>query len=149
MAVAHSQERHNGSMKLLRLAATAALLAAVVPGTAVADHRPTTTTPGAQLELSVTHVAGNGMDNVTYSADLQCMPTAGTHTSPYTACATLKEVDGNFDRLPRQDWRSCTEDYKPVILTAVGVWKGRDVYWESRYGNECQAQTETGGLFDF
>lgn len=124
------------------LAATLSLFAAPV---AMADSPGTSATvPGVELELSVTNSSG-----YTYSADLTCLPTGGTHSNPWSACSVLKEAKGDLDDLAPQDWKVCTKEYNPVILSAKGHWKGEKVTWSKMFGNECEGHRQTSGIFDF
>lgn len=128
-----------------RAAALAASLTLFAAPVAMADTPvPHATVPGAVLELSVTNLSG-----YTYSADLTCLPTGGTHSNPWSACDALKVAKGDLDNLAPQDWRACTREYSPVILSAKGHWKGDKVAWSKAFGNECEAHRQTSGLFDF
>lgn len=128
-----------------RAAALVAALTLFVTPTAVADSAEiSATVPGADLELSVTNSSG-----YTYSADLTCLPTGGTHSNPWFACAELKQAGGDLNNLEPQGWRTCTKEYNPVILSANGHWKGQEVTWSRMFGNECTGHQQTAGIFDF
>ncbi|MER6605770.1 SSI family serine proteinase inhibitor [Streptomyces sp. NPDC000927] len=139
-------------MKLFRstVLLAASLLAASVP-VAAAHALPNDsgkagmTRSGAELTLFVT----NPDRDFTYSTSLQCLPNGGDHSDIWTACYALKQADGNFDRIQPREWETCTKEYKPVIFTAVGHWKGDPVYWSKQFSNQCEGNRATGGVFDF
>lgn len=128
-----------------RIAAITATVSLFMSPVAVADSSEVNATvPGAEMELSVTTSSG-----YTYSADLTCFPTGGTHSTPWSACSALKKAKGDLDKLRPQDWKVCTKEYNPVILSAKGHWKGDKVTWAKMFGNECEGHQETSGIFDF
>ncbi|WP_097871834.1 subtilase-type protease inhibitor [Streptomyces sp. rh34] len=71
---------------------------------------------------------------------LTCAPTAeGTHPDPAAACAELAAVRGEFSELTAgPSNRTCTRQWDPVVVTAHGVWQGRQVEFSATYGNACE-----------
>ncbi|OEJ28399.1 protease inhibitor protein [Streptomyces agglomeratus] len=88
-----------------------------------------------------------GTATVARAVTLSCAPgPGGTHPAPEAACAELHRADGQFagliDPAPR---RTCTREWDPVVITAQGVWQGKQVSWSTTFGNRCQME---GGLAD-
>ncbi|MFE7748018.1 subtilase-type protease inhibitor [Streptomyces sp. NPDC057428] len=84
---------------------------------------------------------------------LSCAPRAGgTHPAPGAACSELRSVDGEFAQLTRpQSQGNCTRQWDPLVLSATGVWQGRNVSWSATFGNECEmrASLAEGSVFAF
>ncbi|MEU0129965.1 subtilase-type protease inhibitor [Streptomyces sp. NPDC006289] len=84
---------------------------------------------------------------------LSCAPRAtGTHPAPGAACSELRSVDGEFGLLARpQSQGNCTRQWDPLVLSATGVWQGRNVSWSATYGNACEmrASLTDGSVFAF
>ncbi|MBD3004536.1 SSI family serine proteinase inhibitor [Streptomyces sp. 5-10] len=138
-------------MKLLRRAALLAASMLALSAPAAMAYTPSgssatgVTHPGAELTMFVTDV----QKGYTYSSSLQCMPNGGDHSDPWTACYSLKQADGDFDRIEPLDGEVCTKEYQPVVFTATGHWKGERVYWSKKFANQCEGNIATAGAFDF
>ncbi|MET9517916.1 subtilase-type protease inhibitor [Streptomyces sp. NPDC002994] len=94
-----------------------------------------------------------GTATVVRAVTLTCAPTpGGTHPSPVAACAELRDAGGEFsgviDTAPR---RNCTREWDPVVITAQGVWQGKQVSWSTTFGNRClmEGGLAEGALFAF
>jgi subtilisin inhibitor-like len=128
-------------MDLIRL--SGALLAVALPfavaGTASADTAPSFVT--------LTTAAPEGMPKIVV---LECDPAGGSHPNPKDACADLLLAQGDFDALSaHQEGTNCTMEYRPVVATADGTWRGHPISWGREYGNSCALRTTTGAVFQF
>ncbi|MBH5334138.1 subtilase-type protease inhibitor [Streptomyces pactum] len=100
---------------------------------------------------------GQGEDartaTVQRAVTLSCTPTpTGTHPAPAEACAELSAVNGDFSALRATGTTSgqfCTKDYRPVVVTAQGVWQGRSVRYERTFSNSCVMQGTSNAVFAF
>ncbi|WP_431045157.1 subtilase-type protease inhibitor [Streptomyces sp. P1-3] len=99
---------------------------------------------------------GSGDDPATATVQravtLNCRPKAGgTHPAPTTACAELYAVNGQFADLPalNSEGRACTKDYRPIVVTAQGVWDGKRVEYAKTYGNACTMESLRSVVFSF
>jgi len=82
---------------------------------------------------------------------LSCAPApSGTHPAPHTACAELREVNGQFDLLTSpMAGHYCTHEWNPVTVTAVGVWQGRRVSYTHSFANSCFKNAIANTVFSF
>ncbi|GAA2921409.1 protease inhibitor [Streptomyces mexicanus] len=81
---------------------------------------------------------------------LTCAPTAlGTHPAAAEACAQLRAADGDFAALSAPDDVPCTKEYRPVVVTAEGVWQGERVSYERTFANECVKNASATSVFAF
>lgn len=100
---------------------------------------------------------GNGEDARTAAVQravtLSCNPTpTGTHPAPAEACAEIAAANGDFATLHTTGTtpgRVCTKDYRPVVVTAQGVWEGRSVRYSQTFSNSCVMQGSTTQVFAF
>lgn len=91
------------------------------------------------LVLSVGRGDNAATATVERAATLSCAPRpGGTHPSPASACKELRSVDGEFSALTAPSERICTRQWDPVVVTATGVWEGKQVTWETTFGNACE-----------
>jgi hypothetical protein len=119
--------------------AAAALLSTVLAGSAAADH------PSTNLTLTVKAPLGVGT-----TVHLRCQPAGGSHPRPEFACEAVKQAHGDFDKLPgAQQFVACTMEYRPVVASARGTWRGDPVRWRHKFANPCTLRTATGVVFDF
>lgn len=80
---------------------------------------------------------------------LNCGPDGGTHPRPEAACKQLSTVDGRIEDIPPIN-KACPFIFDPVTVTAVGIWKGSQRFYQREFSNKCVAVRETGGvIFDF
>ncbi|RII20751.1 Subtilisin inhibitor precursor [Streptomyces sp. YIM 130001] len=131
-------------------AAAAASVAVLSAGTAHAepDTRSTATSLYAPSALVLT--IGQGDDPATMISEravtLTCTPTpGGTHPAATGACAELAGVKGRFTELVGAApgaW--CTKEWRPVVVTADGVWNGRHVRWSASFANPCEMKAGLG-----
>jgi hypothetical protein len=79
--------------------------------------------------------------------------TSGTHPDPRQACADLDRVNGDLDRLATlradETERPCTKEYRPIVVTVQGVWRGTRVYYEHTFANSCVKETQGASAFAF
>jgi subtilisin inhibitor-like len=139
------------------LLAALTLFATVLAGSASADTKITnggdthTATDNhhhrwTKLALTVRGPRDRGGETVL----LECQPARGTHPHPKRACLELKVARGNFDHLPgNPELAACTMDFRPVVASVRGLWRGEWVSWQHRYPNPCTMRAETGVVFDF
>jgi hypothetical protein len=95
------------------------------------------------LRLTITPATGRPV-----AVMLTCEPDGGSHPRPAEACAALRAVDGNLNRLPDRGV-ICTMQYDPVRATATGIWHGRWLLHQKRYGNACQLHGVLDPVFQF
>ncbi|BAL86723.1 putative subtilisin inhibitor protein [Actinoplanes missouriensis 431] len=114
------------------------LIAFLAAGIALAGGKP-----GGDLTL--TYMADAGFAS---AVKLTCDPDSGGHPKTAEACATLRTIDADPDRLPAGD-KLCILLYQPVTAEITGVWRGRQVSWRHTYGNTCEMNRATGVLFRF
>ncbi|WP_374705488.1 subtilase-type protease inhibitor [Streptomyces sp. AJS327] len=81
---------------------------------------------------------------------LSCAPRpSGTHPAPERACAEIAAAQGDLDGLPGQRDRFCTREYRPVVVTVQGVWRGERVDYERAFDNSCLKDAHGGGVLAF
>ncbi|KEI43158.1 SSI family serine proteinase inhibitor [Saccharopolyspora rectivirgula] len=135
-------------MAASRLTSRGIFLAAALAGTALIPALATAEQPQqpSVLRLSISSDARNEAR----TAVLICDPAGGTHPKATEACADLDTVDGDLDALAAAHANTpCPLVYRPVTVSAEGVWNQRSVEFEKRYANACVAQTYTGSVFAF
>jgi Subtilisin inhibitor-like len=127
----------------LALIAAAAGLFALAPASAADEGPPPDT---SYLLLVAEPVdAPNRAD----LASLTCDPAGGTHPHAASACRTLTAAKGRFEDVA-QNRGACPMVSAPVRVRAYGHWHGRAVHYQSRtYGNRCEADLATGGVFGY
>jgi hypothetical protein len=133
----------------------ATLLVLYTPAAAAASA--TDTHPGAAAQprslyapsvLVLTVAQGTDPEPVQRAVALRCTPRGGDHPAPERACRALDRVDGDFTRLTPGRW-TCTLEYRPLTVTARGVWRGRLVGRTATYPNRCALLRATGKVFAF
>ncbi|GII02626.1 SSI family serine proteinase inhibitor [Planobispora takensis] len=82
-------------------------------------------------------------------AVLRCHPDGGTHPRAASACGELERVGGDPSALDPASVMSCTMEYDPVTVLAVGTWDGQAFRYEETFGNLCSMYSETGNVFAF
>jgi hypothetical protein len=138
------------------LLAAATLLTTILTGSATADTSvssagSTSTTAESnrgwtKLALSVYSPRRDGGATVL----LECRPAGGTHPNARQACRELRFAGGDFDKLPGSpDITACTMHFRPVFVSARGLWRGEWVRWHHRYPNRCAMRADTGAVFNF
>lgn len=81
---------------------------------------------------------------------LSCKPTAtGTHPAANSACTQLRAANGDFEDLKTEGDLYCTKEWRPVVVTAQGVWEGKRVSYERTYANTCVKNVEGSSVFAF
>ncbi|MFF1748159.1 subtilase-type protease inhibitor [Streptomyces mirabilis] len=130
------------------LAATAGLAAA----TPSAHAEPASLYAPSALVLTI--ASGEGPNAVIQrAATLSCAPRpTGTHPSPASACAELRQTAGDFHTLlSSEDNRICPMIYAPVTVSIDGVWQGQRISWQQTFTNGCKmdAATDTSTVWAF
>ncbi|WP_242900631.1 SSI family serine proteinase inhibitor [Actinomadura terrae] len=122
---------------VLAMAAAAVLAPAVPAGASGA--------PESSLRLTLTYP---GRDNSgTRSVTLRCDPDGGSHPHAARTCAELRRSGGRIVHDP--DGRVCTAQYSPVVAEARGRWRGGQVNFRTKFGNDCVMHSRTGSVFAF
>jgi Subtilisin inhibitor-like len=102
--------------------------------------------PPTALVLSVGY--GEDTDSVRRAVTLRCNPDGGDHPDVASACTALNQVDGDFIALAGEDG-VCTREYRPVTVTANGVWRGQHTHYRATYSNRCMLIRGKGTVFEF
>jgi hypothetical protein len=103
--------------------------------------------PASESALVITaYDAMDPLRPVIADVTLRCGPTGGSHPDAAGACATLAQVDGDFDALLSLGM-FCPEYYAPVAVEVGGKWRDRTVTFEHEYGNRCVAEDQSEGVF--
>ena len=122
-------------------------------GTANAEPtKPKSLYPASALVLSVGYGADADSAAVQRAVTLSCRPTpTGTHPTAAQACAELRAVDGTFSALPlgSEPGRVCTKEWRPVTVTAEGIWDGHRVSYEHTFVNNCVKNAAPSQVFEF
>ncbi|NSC20315.1 protease inhibitor protein [Streptomyces albus subsp. chlorinus] len=130
-----------GSVSVLALAAAPAEAA---PAKATSLYAP------SALVLTISDGESAATSAPKRAVTLSCTPSAsGTHPAAEDACAQLRAADGNFDGLAVDEERMCTRDWRPVVVTAQGVWQGERVSYEKTFSNPCVKNAEGAAVFAF
>ncbi|MGA5581463.1 subtilase-type protease inhibitor [Streptomyces thermodiastaticus] len=81
---------------------------------------------------------------------LVCAPKpSGTHPDAARACRELRAVDGDLTALATGRDVVCVKDYRPVVVTAQGVWQGERVAQERTFANACLKNAAAHGVLAF
>jgi hypothetical protein len=133
------------------IAAAGGVLTFVIAQTPSSWADEQTRLPGSLYAPSVlvlTFAAGEEPEPVQRAVSLRCMPPGGDHPAPAAACRDLEEAGGDFARLPvSRD--PCTFEYRPVTVTARGVWRGSMRSYSATFPNRCVMIRRTGSVFPF
>lgn len=74
----------------------------------------------------------------------------GSHPDAPGACDQLRSVGGKFDKVTKAPSNAvCTKEWKPIVVTAQGVWEGRRVSYEHTFANACAMTAGQGQVFNF
>ncbi|TXS35594.1 plasminostreptin [Streptomyces sp. uw30] len=110
------------------------------------------------IPSALVFTTGHGEQAVTTTPEravtLNCAyTTSGTHPDPRQACAELDRVNGDLGRLAtlrgNDAGRPCTKEYRPVVVTIQGVWRGMRVNYEHTFANSCIKETQGASVFAF
>lgn len=143
---------------LKTVGATAVVAACVMSGTSGTAQAKTAAAPtGLYAPSSLVLAVGQGSEAATATMEravtLTCTPKAsGTHPSATAACRELNAANGEFAQLVGSaSGMACTKEWKPVVVTADGVWQGRRVAWSATFGNTCEmrASLSEGAALSF
>lgn len=141
---------------MTRWAMTGTLLTATVAGPLAMPAHSAPASPYAPSALVLT--TGHGERAATTTPEravtLNCAyTTSGTHPDPRRACTDLDRVNGDLDRLATlrsgESERYCTKEYRPVVVTIQGVWRGTRVNYEHTFPNACIKETQGASVFAF
>ncbi|MEV0615675.1 SSI family serine proteinase inhibitor [Nonomuraea sp. NPDC050404] len=95
--------------------------------------------------LTVTAHGSSSLKMVT----LRCPGLTRGHPYGEVVCAVIDAVEGDFDRLPGDPGRRCSEKRDPVAATMYGMWRNRTIGWQKTFPNACALTAETGPIFRF
>ncbi|MGW4873774.1 subtilase-type protease inhibitor [Streptomyces chartreusis] len=148
--------------RMARWAMSGALLTAAVAGplstpahSAPADSAPASLYAPSALVLTTGHGERAVTTTPERAVTLNCAYiTSGTHPDPRQACAELDRVNGDLDRLAtlrgnEASGRPCTKEYRPVVVTIQGIWRGTRVNYEHTFANSCVKETQGASAFAF
>ncbi|MFJ9821058.1 subtilase-type protease inhibitor [Streptomyces sp. NPDC101151] len=133
------------------LGLTATALGTPLAGQALAaPATPNSLYAPSVLVLTVGHGANADTATPQRAVTLNCAPApSGTHPAAADACAELNIAKGDFSALPASGNVWCTKIWKPVVVTAQGVWQGKRVSYEHTFPNECMKNASQTRVFDF
>ncbi|MFE7447317.1 subtilase-type protease inhibitor [Streptomyces chartreusis] len=148
--------------RMARWAMSGALLTAAVAGplstpahSAPADSAPASLYAPSALVLTTGHGERAVTTTPERAVTLNCAYiTSGTHPDPRQACAELDRVNGDLGRLATlrgndAAGRPCTKEYRPVVITIQGIWRGTRVNYEHTFANSCVKETQGASAFAF
>src|SRR5262249_1348230 len=146
--VALPQQR--SARRTVIVGALGVLLGAAAFGAPVSAAPPQPARPASPTDLTIgptrLTLTVAGTSGAPRSATLRSDPPGGTHRQAVAACAALSEVDGELAAL-RVSNGMCFMVYDPVVVTATGVWRGRQVRFRHTFGNSCTLRNNTGPVF--
>ncbi|MFD9864971.1 subtilase-type protease inhibitor [Streptomyces alboflavus] len=105
----------------------------------------------SELVLTVGYGAKAADASIQRAVTLGCSSTGvGSHPDAPGACAQLHAVGGKFDKVTKAATNAvCTKEWKPIVVTAQGVWEGRRVSYEHTFANACAMTAGQGKVFNF
>ncbi|PJE94542.1 hypothetical protein CUT44_30525 [Streptomyces carminius] len=133
----------------------AVVAAACLTGTAATATAAPAAPESPEAPSSLVLTIGEGEDPALATnqrtAVLNCSPNAGgSHPAPGQACAELRAVEGDFEELAEPDPnRVCPMIWDPVVVTAQGIWDGREVSFTHTFANPCVMEGATDAVFSF
>jgi hypothetical protein len=135
---------------------TATFLATALAGllSTPAHSAPASLYAPSALVLTTGHGESAATTTPERAVTLNCAyTTTGTHPDPRQACADLDRVNGNLDRLAtlraNETGQACTKEYRPIVVTVEGVWRGTRVNYEHTFSNSCIKETHGASAFAF
>ncbi|MFD8396404.1 subtilase-type protease inhibitor [Streptomyces sp. NPDC059680] len=130
---------------------TAATVCAPLAGSALASPASSASVYApSSLVLTVGHGNNAATAAPERAVTLSCTPgPTGTHPAPAEACDELRRVLGDFTALTAYHHARCPKIWKPVVVTAQGVWQGKRVSYERTFANECVKQAFATSVFAF
>ncbi|MDC0772504.1 subtilase-type protease inhibitor [Streptomyces sp. HD] len=141
---------------MTRWAMTGALLTAALAGplSMPAHSAPASLYDPSALVMTTGHGEKAATTAPERAVTLNCAyTTTGTHPDPRQACADLDRVNGDFDRLAtlrtNGTGQPCTKEYRPIVVTVQGVWRGTRVNYEHTFANRCIMETQGASAFAF
>ncbi|WP_410534993.1 SSI family serine proteinase inhibitor [Streptomyces sp. KL2] len=123
-------------------AAVAALLA---PASAALAEAPGSEPARGEVFLTVSDAG----DTWTRGVMLVCPDGGGgPHPRAAEACRDIDRSGGELRQLSDRR-RDCTNEHRPVVAEATGIWRGSRIHWRSEFPNACDLLRQTGAVFDF
>ena len=133
------------------LGLTAAAVCAPLSGTAfAAPTTPASLYAPSAVVLTVGHGDSAATATPERAVTLNCAPApSGTHPAAAEACDELRRFSGDFTALTAGNGAPCPMIWKPVVVTAQGVWQGKRVSYERTFANECVKKASATSVFSF
>jgi hypothetical protein len=91
---------------------------------------------------------GEESEPVQRAVMLRCTPAGGDHPAAADACDALEAAAGDFTAITKGA-SYCAKDFRPVTVTARGVWQGALVDKRATFSNACVLTRATGQVFGF
>jgi hypothetical protein len=129
-------------------AAVAVVLGMLGTASASSAEEPGGESPYAPSVLVLTFAEGEEAIPVLRAVSLRCDPDGGDHPAPSAACAAIAATSGDLENLTGPNGM-CTLEYRPVTVTARGVWEGRLISYSGTFPNRCALIQRTGPVFGF
>jgi Subtilisin inhibitor-like len=110
--------------------------------------------PLARMQLILTPVGEAASGAPVITVELSCTPDGGTHPTPAEACESLRQVNGDFFRLPDVSG-FCPAIFDPHEARARGFWQSSPsspavfVSYRETFVNRCAAAAGTDNVFRF
>ncbi|MBO8184279.1 subtilase-type protease inhibitor [Streptomyces spirodelae] len=130
--------------------AVSALALTAAPAQA-APAKPTSLYAPSALVLTIADGESAATTAPQRAVTLNCMPApSGTHPAAEEACAQLRASGGNLEALAKPAEETyCTKEWRPVVVTAQGVWEGQRVNYEHVFANSCMKRATEASVFAF
>ncbi|MFG1798391.1 subtilase-type protease inhibitor [Nocardia sp. NPDC049149] len=136
----------------LRIASAGVGLATILAVVSGSPAQAQSANGGGPSALSLTVGDDDSVNAVTNQRTvvLVCSPVvSGTHPQADQACAELAAFAGDFEKLRDVPQRFCTRMYKPVTVTAQGIWNGVPVSYRQTFPNNCMKSGKSKYVFNF
>ncbi|MGI5350863.1 subtilase-type protease inhibitor [Streptomyces sp. CA-250714] len=130
--------------------AVSALALTAAPAQA-APAKPTSLYAPSALVLTIADGESATTATPQRAVTLSCTPgPSGTHPNVKQACTQLRASGGDFEALADNSGTTfCTKEWRPVVVTAQGVWEGKRVNYERVYANNCMKRVAGASVFAF
>ncbi|MEU9890356.1 SSI family serine proteinase inhibitor [Sphaerisporangium sp. NPDC051011] len=93
--------------------------------------------PGADVPVRLVISRAHVHPGDVKSWSLKCAPTGGSHPAAEKACAMLRAIRGDLDKIRPRPGLVCTTEHDPYDVRIRGVYDGRPVVFAQRYANGC------------
>ncbi|MGY1456224.1 SSI family serine proteinase inhibitor [Streptomyces sp. SS8] len=125
--------------------AAAAVAALLTPASAARAEAPGADPARGEVFLTV----ADAEDTWTRGVMLICPDDGGgPHPRAAEACEAIDRSGGELRQLSGRQG-DCTNEHRPVVAEATGIWRGSRIHWRSEFPNACAMLRQTGAVFDF